>query len=261
MGSLPSLIQKFVNESKYVNGIELYGLYSEKKESTVFKRLQYITDNYQDLLHKSDAVYILSNCILQEGIKTAYATAYQRMLLLLKGGIVGKVIAVDATCTSLNTSLNDGWDGLTYWGPTALLPVFQILGTEYISKQIVVLNGDKNNVFAKVNFTFPSGVASVKTGCGVKSEGELIVSGTKGYVYIPSPWWKTDYFEVRYENPALNKRYFYQLDGEGIRNGIVVFLNKIRSRKAPVCMEENVSSAISSVIEDYIAHNDRYDLA
>ena len=255
------------------------------------------------MLHKSDAVYILSNpihhykqikealllgkhvlcespitlnmlqtkelfeiakknnCILQEGIKTAYATAYQRMLLLLKGGIVGKVIAVDATCTSLNTSLNDGWDGLTYWGPTALLPVFQILGTEYISKQIVVLNGDKNNVFAKVNFTFPSGVASVKTGCGVKSEGELIVSGTKGYVYIPSPWWKTDYFEVRYENPALNKRYFYQLDGEGIRNGIVVFLNKIRSRKAPVCMEENVSSAISSVIEDYIAHNDRYDLA
>lgn len=303
VGSLPFLIQKFVNESEYVNGIELYGLYSEKNELNVLKGLQYITDNYQDLLHKSDAVYILSNpiyhyqqikkallsgkhvlcespitlnmvqtkelfeiakknhCILQEGMKTAYATAYQRMLLLLKGGIIGKVIDVDATCTSLNTPLNDGWDGLTYWGPTALLPVFQILGTEYISKQIMVLNGDKNNVFAKINFTFSSGGASVKAGCGVKSEGELIVSGTNGYVYIPSPWWKTDYFEIRYENPALNKRYFYQLDGEGIRNGIVVFLNKIQNGKAPVCMEENVSSAISSVIEDYIAHNDRYDLA
>ena len=50
-----------------------------------------------------------------------------------------------------------------------------------------------------------------------KAEGELIISGTKSYIYVPAPWWKTDYFEVRYENANENVRYFNQLDGEGIR--------------------------------------------
>ena len=74
----------------------------------------------------------------------------------------------------------------------------------------------------------------MKVGKGVKSEGELIISGTKGYIYVPAPWWKTDYFEIRYENPVDNKRYFYQLDGEGIRYEIVSFLKSIeKGRRCP----------------------------
>ena len=62
-----------------------------------------------------------------------------------------------------------------------------------------------------------------------KSEGSLVVSGTKGYVYVPAPWWKTDYFEIRYENSSDNRRYFYQLDGEGIRFEWVSFLRMIEA--------------------------------
>ena len=51
-------------------------------------------------------------------------------------------------------------------------------------------------------------MASIKVGKGVKSEGELIISGTKGYIYVPAPWWKTDYFELRYEDQNKNKKYF-----------------------------------------------------
>ena len=42
---------------------------------------------------------------------------------------------------------------------------------------------------------------------GVKSEGELIISGTKGYIYVPAPWWLTDFFEVRYEDQTKNKNF------------------------------------------------------
>ena len=38
-----------------------------------------------------------------------------------------------------------------------------------------------------------------------------------------------DYFEVRYEDPSENRRHFYQLDGEGIRYGLVAFLKAIVS--------------------------------
>jgi choline-phosphate cytidylyltransferase len=175
--------------------------------------------------------------VLMESLRTAYSTAYARLLLLLKGGKIGDVVSVDATCTSLSTNAamsnrEDMWGSMTSWGPTALLPVFQILGTHYRSIAITTKRDPEDeemDVFSKIDLLYPRAVASVKVGTGVKSEGELIVSGTKGYVYVPAPWWKTDYFEIRYEDPTENKRYFYKLDGEGIRLELVAFLKAINA--------------------------------
>lgn len=55
---------------------------------------------------------------------------------------------------------------------------------------------------------YPSAIASFKLGLGVKTEGDLVISGTKGYAYVSAPWWKTDYFELRYEDINLNKNIF-----------------------------------------------------
>ena len=85
----------------------------------------------------------------------------------------------------------------------------------------------KFDLFSKVDFSYENAVASAKVGRGVKSEGELIISGTKGYVYVPAPWWKTDYFEIRYEHSEQNKRYFYPLEGECIRYELVAFVKAI----------------------------------
>lgn len=192
--------------------------------------------------------------ILMEAIKTAYATAYSRLLLLIKGGKIGKVVSVDSVCTSIREKKdNNEWCGIYEWGPTALLPIFQILGTDYINYHIASRfwkNG--NDSFTKINFTYKHGVGSILVGDGVKSEGELIISGTKGYIYVPSPWWKTDYFEVRYENPLDNRRYYYQLDGEGIRYELVSFVRGIECGTLLSNINSNVTSGIAEMMEDYI---------
>ena len=95
--------------------------------------------------------------------------------------------------------------------PTALLPIFELLGTNFEKKIITHLDENGVDLFTKIDFVFDNAVASIKVGDGVKSEGELIISGTKGYLYIPAPWWKTDYFEIRYENSNDNQRYFINL--------------------------------------------------
>lgn len=188
---------------------------------------------YDELQQKASE----KNLVLMDGIKTAYSLAFNRMMLLVKGGIIGDVVSVDATCTSL-LNIGDGesfaphiWNSLCWWGPTAMLPVFNIFGTEYKDIQrysrTLPFRSDFD-LFTKLAFVFENGVASIKVGQGVKSEGEMVISGTKGYIYVPAPWWKTDYFEVRYENPTDNCRYFYQLEGEGIRYEILSFLNLIR---------------------------------
>uniref|UniRef100_A0AB33IVV7 Glycerol-3-phosphate cytidylyltransferase n=1 Tax=Prevotella sp. GTC17253 TaxID=3236793 RepID=A0AB33IVV7_9BACT len=199
--------------------------------------------------------------VLTDGLKTAYSMAYYRLCLLAKSGAIGKIVSVDATCTSLQDidKLREEnrpypWNSVCAWGPTALLPIFQLLGTGYQSKQIVthLLDGELFfDAFTKVSFVYPHAVASLKVGQGIKSEGELVVSGTKGYIYVPAPWWKTDYFEVRYENPAENKRYFYQLDGEGIRYEILSFIQSVRSAHTTSYIDTDTSEAIIRVIQDF----------
>ena len=190
------------------------------------------------------------NLVLMEAIKTAYATAYARLLLLLKDGRIGDIVSVDATCTSLRKN-NSDWNGFYEWGPTALLPIFQVLGSEYKDKSAVVFIKNGQDHFVKIDFVFDGAVASLKVGDGVKSEGDLIISGTKGYLYIPAPWWKTDYFEIRYEDPSHNKRYFYQLDGEGIRYELVAFSKAVETGKDLSNITECVTKAICKVVDDF----------
>lgn len=201
------------------------------------------------------------NLVLMDAIKTAYATAYNRLLLLLKGSRIGRILSIDVSCTSLSDlhkynveTLRNSWNSICAWGPTAMLPIFQIAGTDYKSKMIIsyMLNEELLfDAFTKIDFIFKDMVATLKVGKGVKSEGDLIISGTEGYVYVAAPWWKTDYFEVRYEESQNNRRYFYQLEGEGIRYELVAFLNNIEAGKNSGYIEEKVSNAIVKVIEDF----------
>ena len=207
-----------------------------------------------------------NKCILMDSLKTAYSLAYYRLCLLAKSGIIGKIVSIDATCTSLynveidnECILSNIWNSICAWGPTALLPVFQLLGTDYSSKTIAthLLREDLDyDTFTKISFIYPHAVASIKVGQGVKSEGELIISGTKGYIYVPAPWWKTDYFEVRYENPADNKRHFYPLEGEGLRYELVSFLKSISSGNKYSYIDKNISKAIVNTIQDFYERKD-----
>ena len=285
-----TFLNKVYNETKAVNGIKVTSLLTSNPDIMDKALKELSVNDYKMVLDSSDAVYIRSlpqmhydqiktalesgkhvlcespitlskaqtkelftiaeekNLILMEAIKTAYATAFSRLILLIKSGKIGDIISIDATCTSLNKT---DWPGIYEWGPTALLPVFELLGDKFEETIITHKDGQGNDLFTKIDFVFEHAVASVKVGDGIKSEGQLIISGTKGYIYVPAPWWKTDYFEIRYENPNDNKRYFYQLDGEGIRYELVAFAQKIESNKAMENIKREASLAISKVLEDY----------
>ena len=288
------MTNKTIQECKYVNGIEVSSILSFENSFLKSKQMErYIQmlndvdavylysfpeDHYEQVklalsnkkhvlcesplaLKKSQCEELLEiansqNCVLMEGLKTAYATAYNRLVLLAKEGVIGDIYSVDATCTSLSSRQNESWSSITDWGPTAMLPVFNILGTNYRSKHIIShLDGDYD-LFTKINFLYNHGTASIKIGKGVKSEGELVISGTKGYIYVPAPWWKTDYFEVRFEESNDNKRYFYQLDGEGIRYELVAFVKAIERGRSLSYIDESTSKAICDVIQSFYSRTD-----
>lgn len=201
--------------------------------------------------------------VLMETIKTAYATAYSRLLLLVKGGKIGNVYSIDSTCTSLRdieedreTDYSKVWSSICSWGPTAMLPVLQTLETDYTHKEITTCIIDESSqfdAFTKIDFRYSGAVASIKVGKAVKAEGNLIIAGSKGYVYVPAPWWKTDYFEIRYEDPSNNKRYFYQLDGEGIR---YAFVKSIHTQRDDYYISRSQTEKIAEIMGDYYSERD-----
>ena len=218
-------------------------------------------NEYLELLNLADE----KNLILMDSIKTAYSTAFDRLLLLIKGGKIGDVYSIDATCTSLREYSEKSWNSINFWAPTALLPIFKLLGTDYLNKDIFSLFLDEKenfDLFTKINLQYKNAVASIKVGNGVKSEGELIISGTDGYAYVPAPWWKTDYFELRFENSEDNKKYFYQLDGEGIRYELVAFAKAIELNKNNSYVDFAISQAICKIMEEFekgnIKHINKY---
>ena len=112
-----------------------------------------------------------------------------------------------------------------------LLPIFRLLGTGYTSLHIYSRMENGVDIYTKGVLHYPKAVCSFKLGLGVKTEGNLIISGTKGYAYVQAPWWKTDYFELRYEDQNKNKKFFYKWDDEGLRYEIQEWMSCILNRR------------------------------
>ena len=153
--------------------------------------------------------------LLQVALKTAYCPAFGHLFSLLKSGVIGDIVEVNASVTTLTDESSEKLDYKRFGGSMSenacfpLLPIFKFLGTDF--RNINFYSKIKRNVdmYTKAVFRYDHAVASFQVGLGVKTEGAMTIAGTKGYVYVPAPWWKTDYFEVRYEDQNLNKKYFY----------------------------------------------------
>ena len=174
--------------------------------------------------------------VLMVALKTAYCTAFRHLISLLKSGVIGEIVEVNASVTSLMDESSAKLDFRQMGGSMnenacfPMLSIFKLLGTDY--ENIVFYSKMQKGVdlYTKAVLKYKSALPSFQVGLGVKSEGNMVVSGTKGYAYVPAPWWKTDYFEVRFEDQNNNKKYFYPYEGEGLRYEIKDFISAILTK-------------------------------
>ena len=174
--------------------------------------------------------------VLMEAVKTAYCPGFAALLGMARSGKIGRVRDVEACFTRLTpTNLREMRDrdfggSFTEFGTYALLPIVKLMGTEYREVHFQQLPGVTGvDIYAKAVFDYgDGGMALAKTGLGVKSEGQLVIAGTKGYILAPSPWWLTRRFQVRYEDPGRIEEYGYPYEGSGFQYEFRAFAQKIR---------------------------------
>lgn len=227
-----------------------------------------------------------NKCVLLEAIKTAYSPGFIRLISVAKSGLIGKIKNVDATFTKLilenikennrkmeNNNLlkevsatgkidsyirefdvNAGGGSVTELATYPLLAIIKLLGKDIIDTIFYSYYDEEKKVdmFTKINLKYKNAIATAKVGLGVKSEGDLVISGTKGYIYVPSPWWKTEYFEVRFEDFSKNKKHYYKFEGDGLRYELAEFVSMINKGNLETYKLTSTDSyAIVDIIEKF----------
>ena len=197
--------------------------------------------------------------ILMEANKTAHCPAFNHLMVMIKSGAIGEVVDIEASLSRLlpdktRREFNPAEAGGSMYDSAVypLLPIFKLLGTEYKNLNIYSRMENGVDIYTKGVMRYPQAVCSFKLGLGVKTEGNLVISGTKGYAYVQAPWWKTDYFELRYEDQNNNKKFFYKWDGDGLRYEIQEWMSCIINKRfSSSRLRRRESIAMAGVMQQF----------
>ena len=198
------------------------------------------------------------NLVLMEASKTAYCPAFGHIVTLIKSGIIGDVVDVKASLSKMvepptrELDAEQAGGAMTEHAPLTVMAIIKLLGLDWKDINFHTKRENGVDIYTNGVINYPHATSSFTLGIGVKTEGNLVISGTKGYVYVPAPWWLTSYFEVRYEDQTKNKKFFYSYDGEGLRYEIQEFLSMIvNGRRSCYKLRRRESGAIAEIIEKF----------
>lgn len=206
--------------------------------------------------------------ILMEANKTAHCPAFNHLMVMIKSGVIGEVVDVEASLSKVwgDKTLREfdpkqAGGSLFELGSYPLLPILKLLGTDFSNLNLYSRMENGIDIYTKGVFRYPKATCSFKVGLGVKTEGNLVISGSKGYALVPSPWWLTDYFELRYENQNENKKFFYKWDEAGLRYEIQEFVSCIiNHRFSSARLRRRESVCMASIMQQFIERKNFFEI-
>ncbi len=297
---------RFMNELKYVSGIEATCVYNPNALSAEKFSQTYLIDgenNFDNFIEKVDAVYIASphethydyivrsldagkhvicekpmvlskkeaqkafdlaenkGLVLMEAIKIAYAPGFVQLLGIIRSGVIGKVRDVEACFTKLPhtkdirelTDIKFG-GSFTELASYNLMAITKLMGSNIKEVSFHSIKADNDvDIYTKAYFTYENGFATSKTGLGIKSDGQLLISGTKGYILAKSPWWLMKEFKVCFEDTRKNQEYKTDFMGSGLRYELAEFVSKINGHKIGAdLLTRKESMEIAGIIGEFL---------
>lgn len=207
--------------------------------------------------------------ILMEANKTAHCPAFNHLIVMIKSGVIGDVVDIEASLSKLldgqkflrELDPEQAGGSLYELGSYPLLPIIKLMGCQYENLNIYSRMKNGVDMYTKGVLRYPHAICSFKVGLGVKTEGNLVISGTKGYAYVPAPWWKTDYFELRYEDQNNNQKFFYKWDGAGLRYEIQEFISCIVNKRFSTSrLRRRESVCMAEVMEQFTNRKNFYEI-
>lgn len=212
----------------------------------------------KDELEVLSALAQEKNLVLMEGLKTAYCPGFIGLQKIVSGGEIGEVVDVEACFTKLapedSRELTSEQSAGSFYelGSYVLLPIMKILGTNPKDVKFWSKCNERGvDLYTKVYLDYGNAIATGKVGLGAKSEGELIITGTKGYIRVPAPWWLTKRVEIHYENPNATEYFEYPFEKDGLRYEIQAFCDRINGKEISIGATIEESTWLSGIMEKF----------
>ena len=196
--------------------------------------------------------------VLMEGIKTAYCPGFIRLMAVAQSGVIGEIRDIESCFTKLVPKGLREWTdpcggAFTELGSYTLLPAIKLAARNRLSWRFDSLCEDGVDSYTKAYLSDGRALSSSKTGIGVKSEGQLVIAGTKGYILVPAPWWKTSSFEIRHEDPSQIDRISMEYVGDGLRYEISEFVGRIQGYShTDLQLTQDESVLLARIMEDFL---------
>src|SRR5699024_542634 len=194
---------------------------------------------------------------LVNGLQTAYSPGFLRMVTYAQSQSIGTIRSVEVTYTRLtyHGPAREAEDGgaIAELAAYPLLAVIKLLGPNYedLRCRVYQPEGSSVELFAQIDLTYKEAIASVKVGIGVSATNDVEVAGTRGSLYVPAPWWRTQHYETRFEDEQENQAFFHRFEGRGMRYELVELASRINgSQKRSYKMPAQDSVTISEIIEN-----------
>jgi glycerol-3-phosphate cytidylyltransferase len=236
--------QKFLNAVDAVYIASPHGTHYEYAKQALLNGKHVLCEKPM-VLRKAEAEELFSvakaqNAVLMEAIKTAYSPGFQKLIDIARSGKIGTIYDVESTFTKLvpHSETAREYDpevggSFTELASYPLLPIIKLLGNDFKEVRFESFRGKNGvDIYAKAYFRYEKAVATAKTGIGVKSEGQLLISGTEGYILVKSPWWLIKNFEICYENTNDNESFSAPFLGYGLRYEMADFVRNINRPEA-----------------------------
>lgn len=153
--------------------------------------------------------------VLVEKLMLVYLRAFNQLVWLTHGDMVGKVLSVKCSI-----SQDDFEGGRNFYETVvhAICAILKILGKDCPEVTSNAVRDDSGKfVYDVITMKYPNALGTIEIGSTLDMENELVILGTRGRVTVPNDWWNTGYFEAKVDGSEFLKRFSFNFEGNGFR--------------------------------------------
>ena len=197
-----------------------------------------------------EGLYVLAkerHVALISNLKMVHIHVFNQMLWMTQGGLIGDIVSFSSSISRIDNNVGNIFYNLL---SIALCPMIKVLGTEYLSKDIMIKTDENGVQFASLSFRYPNVRATINVGNRTRVRNRLEIIGTEGTVHVDGNWWRGSYFEI--DKPENSNRELYNTNYSG--NGFRYLLRTLETmisndRLDSMGLFEDESLAIVDIIE------------
>ncbi len=192
------------------------------------------TDN--DKLNELFNIAKQNNVLLLMALKTAFMPAFNKLIEEINSGIIGDIKEVRSTFSSLYKQRGYSEEYCSYGATNLLMSYPSLLVNKIANKPKNISFFTQSNGLCDISnraiTTHENDIIGLSTvAIEMKSESSAVISGTKGYIHIPAPWWLTETFTCKFEDTSKEYSFKYEFEGNGFRYMISEFASLIQRKE------------------------------